>query len=125
MANRDFTNTQALNRGVVVIAGSFAPDGSSAPTKVSGLGYSVVHASQGVFTITFQDSYPALLSHTGTVRLSSAAARFVQFGDYNPTAKTLVLRVIDGSGSAQDIAANANNIVSFECVFQNSSVPAV
>jgi hypothetical protein len=125
MANRDFTNTQALNRGVVIIAGSFAPDTANPPTVTSGLGFSVARASQGVFTITFQDSYPALLAHTGTVRLSSAAARFVQFGDYSATAKTLVLRVIDGSGSAQDVAANANNIISFEVVFQNSSVPAV
>ncbi len=125
MANRDFTKTQSLNKQVTFISGSFAPDGANAPVKLTGLGFSVARSLQGVFTITFQDSYPALLAHKGDVRLATAAARFPQFGAYDPVARTLVIRVIDASGVAQDVAANANNVVSFECTFQNSSVPAV
>jgi hypothetical protein len=125
MANRDFSGTQALNRQVTFIAGSFAPDGANAPVKTQGLGFSVVRASQGVFTITFQDAYPALLATKGSLQLAVAAARFIQFGAYNATNQTLSIRVIDASGVAQDVAANADNVVSFECTFQNSSVPSV
>ena len=125
MSNRDFSSTQALNRQVTFIAGSFAPDGANAPDKTQGLGFSVVRSAQGEFTITFEDAYPALLASKGNLRLAAAAARFIQFGAYDATNKTLVLRVIDASGVAQDVAANADNVVSFECTFQNSSVPSV
>lgn len=128
MANRNFDFIQGLGKGVKVIAGSFAPNGSSAvaATSVKGKGFSVARTSTGLFTITLQDAYTALLSMTASLQLASGDDKFVQIGSVDVvSAKTLEIRVWDISGAAvADVSANANNRINFVLVLSNSTLNA-
>ena len=114
----------ALDRELVTVAGSFAPNGSSAiaSSSLEGVGFTVARTSTGLFTITFADAFPSLVATVPGLRLASAADLDLQFGTYNSSAKTLQIRVWDYSEEAvADIAANANNRISFICVFKRVS----
>jgi hypothetical protein len=128
MANRNFDFIQGLGKGVKVIAGSFAPNGSSAvdAASVKGKGFSVARTSAGLFTITLQDAYTALLGADAVLQLAAAADQFVQIGAVDVvTAKTIQIRVWDISDAAvADVAANANNRINFVFVLSNSSLNA-
>lgn len=128
MANRNFDFLQALGKGVKVIAGSFAPNGGSAvaASSVKGKGFSVVRTSTGLFTITLQDAYTAMLSADVSLQLAAGDDKIVQLGSIDVvSAKTIQVRVWDISGAAvADIAANANNRINFCFVLSNSSLNA-
>jgi hypothetical protein len=121
MANRLWHDVETIGRQKKLVQGSFAPDTANPPTTLRGDGFSVVRTSQGLFTVTFDDSYPELESADASLQLAAAAARFIQIGAYNATAKTLQIRVTDATGAVQDVAANANNRVNFCCVFDNGT----
>ena len=126
MANRNFSELQALDRGVKVIAGSFAPNGSSAVSALSnkGIGWSVARTSAGLFTVTLEDSYISLISGTVSLQLATADDKFCQIGTCEVvTAKTVEIRVWDISGTAvTDVAADANNRINFCLILKNSGV---
>jgi hypothetical protein len=125
MANRTFAPLLgSLDRGVVIIAGSFAPDTANAPTTVRGDGFSVVRTSTGLFTITLQDKYSELVSAQCSLQLAAGDDKIVQVGATDVTsAKTIQIRVWDISGAAvADIAANANNRINFVLILKNTSV---
>lgn len=128
MANRNFDFLQALGKGVKVIAGSFAPNGASAVAATSrkGKGFSVARTSAGLFTITLQDAYTAMLSADVSLQLAAADDKFVQVGAVDVvTAKTIQIRVWDISdGAVADVAANANNRIHFCFVLSNSQLNA-
>lgn len=126
MANRNFDFLQVLGKGVKVINGSFAPNGSSAvsSSSVKGKGFSVARTSTGLFTITLQDKYVALLAGECSLQLNSADDKFVQFGAIDvSSAGTVQIRVWDISGAAvADISANSNNRIHFALFLANSTV---
>lgn len=128
MANRNFDFIQALGKGVKVISGSFAPNGSSAvaSTSVKGKGFSVARTSQGLFTITLQDAYVALLAADASLQLASADDKFLQIGAVDVvSAKTVQIRVWDVSDAAlADVAANAGNRINFTLILSNSGLNA-
>ena len=96
IANRNFDIVQSLAKGVKIIAGSFAPNGTSAVAATSnkGIGFSVARTNTGIFTITLEDSYVDLLAANCSVALSSPDDKHVQFGAIDVvTAKTVVLNV--------------------------------
>jgi hypothetical protein len=115
----------SLDVGVVMVQGSFAPNGSSAVAAASnkGKGWSVARTSAGLFTITLQDIYPALLSATASLQLATADDKYCQIGSIDLSAKTVQIRVWDVSDAAvSDVAADANNRINFCLIFRNSSV---
>jgi hypothetical protein len=117
-------DVKAQGLGRVVVSGSFAPNGSStlAATSVNGAGFSVARTSTGLFTITLNDSYPALIGAALGLQLASGDDKFLQFGSIDVNAKTVQIRVWDVSAAAvADIAANANNRINFVLVFKNTS----
>lgn len=109
----------------VRVPGRFFPNGSSAVVNGDnvGGGFTVARDSQGLFTVTFDEEFKQyrLVSFVPHLRLSSAAARWAQAGDYSQSGPTAKVRVIDGSGNVQDIAANANNSVEFLAIFAKGS----
>lgn len=121
MASRTTTAVKALTRETVLIAGSFAPAGTGAPTAVQGKGFTVARTGVGTFLVTFADKYAALAAATGTLQLAALADSVIQFGSYDASAKTLVVRVLT-AGVAADVAADANNRVHFDLTFRNSSI---
>lgn len=120
MSNKTHYDVKARTIGLSLISGSFAPAGVGAPTALKGRGISsVVRTGVGTYLVTFDEPYFDLVSAQATLQLNAAADSDVQFGAYDPVAKTLVVR-IQTAGAVADIAANANNRVNFNLVFKNS-----
>ena len=124
MADRIFYGVQALNPSVKIIAGSFLPNGSSAVASATttGQGYSVVRTNTGLFTITLTDKYNSLISGQVSLALNAVAQTVVQFGAIDvSSAKTITINAVT-SGSAADIASNANNRIHFLLILSNTNV---
>jgi hypothetical protein len=122
--NRLLSDLLTLGKRRVVIAGSFAPNGTSAvdQTSIKGKGVaSVARTSQGLFTITLNDVWGQLDSAIPGLQLATAAARKCQIGAVVLASKTIQIRIVDGSGAVQDAAADANNRVNFEFTFRYSA----
>lgn len=99
------------------VAGSIFPNAAGVPTIV-GNGFTAVRTAQGIFTITFDDAYPAVDSFTATLQLAALTARWVQWGAYVAASRTLVITVHDATPTAQDVAANPNNAIHFRARFK-------
>jgi hypothetical protein len=128
MAARSFVPLLgAADPGVVLLGFSFATNGSSDPvaSTITGRGVaSVVLASTGVYTITLQDVYPALLSATASLQLASADDKVAaSIGAVDLTAKTIQVRLYDISSAAlANVAAATGNRVNVTLVLKNSQV---
>lgn len=121
MANRNFQPVQVLNRGVKVIAGTIQINASAAVAGSVGNGFSVAKTGTGLYTITLEDAYMALTGGGLALQKAAAAAVFVEMVSNDVvTAKTIVLRTINGSGTAIDVAAAVD--VVFEFHLRNSDV---
>lgn len=119
MASRIFYNIQAADRELKQIFGTIFPAGTGAPTKV-GVGFSVARTSAGLFTITLDDLYPSLVSKWCSLSLATPATdHHLQFDAEDvATAGTITLTHLTG-GVAADIAANADNNISFGLILKN------
>lgn len=127
MANRSWRELSgALDQGIVLIQGSFAPNGASAVSSASnsGAGWSVAHSATGQFTVTLQDQYVAMVSADASLQLASPDDKMLQFGAIDVTsAGTIVINVWDiSSAGLADIAANAGNRIHFSLRLRNSTV---
>ena len=91
---------------------SFQPDSTNNPTGLKGNGVeSVVRDAAGAYTVTFQDVFGQLDCVVGSVREANAVAYIVTFGEYNATAKTLVVQVSDDAGTGTDLTLDDDNVV--------------
>lgn len=124
MASRNFSRVQGLNKELKLIAGSFSIAASGgAATKVSGLGYSVAKTTTGVYTITLEDVYNALISGTCTVEAATAVDLVAQIKSHDVTsAKTVVIDVNAGATPTEPAAVT---VIHFLLVLQNTSLPSV
>jgi hypothetical protein len=116
---------RALGKRYVIVAGSFAPNGSSAISAASnkGKGFTVAWTSTGLYTITFTDKWTDLVSFTASLQLTTAADDFIQVGVYNATNRTITVRTWDVSDNAlANIAADAGNRINFCAIFRNTSI---
>lgn len=122
--------TKSPQRELVCVAGSFAPNGSSAVAATSnrGKGFTVARTDVGVFTVTITaEHFHQLQSAVATLQLATADDKYALVGTYTaPTATanaTLVINVWDVSGAAlSDVAADANNRINFALYFRDSAV---
>lgn len=121
MANRNFSRVQALNHEVKIIAGTFSIAASGgAATVVQGLGFSVAKTTTGVYTVTLQDSYVALLSANLQVKAAVAVDLVAQVKSYDvTTAKTIV---IDLNAGATPTEPSAVTEIHFALYLRNSTV---
>lgn len=127
MANRTFYNFQGLDNRPILMAGSFAPNGTGAISDVKGRGFSAARTGVGTFEVTLDEPYPTLLSATSTLQLATPDDKEVQQGpstlDANNNIKKVSLVVWDKSAAAAaDVAANANNRINFVLVLNNSTI---
>jgi len=74
MANRIFFDTQSLQPELKILAGSFTCNGTSDPTTTTGTGFTVARSGTGKWTVTFDDTYPGILSVMTNFELDSDAA---------------------------------------------------
>jgi hypothetical protein len=127
MANRNFDTVQALGKEIKIIAGSFAPNGTSDvdASLSTGLGYSVARLNVGQFQITLEDYYVALQSATVSLELNTPSDKILLLGESSITTsdKFVKVNVWDISDAAlADIAPNAHNRIHFNLVLRNSTV---
>lgn len=121
MANRNYSRVQALNHEVKIIGGnwSIAASGGAA-TKVQGLGWSVAKTGTGIYTVTLEDSYVALLSATATVQAATAVDLVAQIKSHDVvTAKTVVIELL---ATATPTEPAAVTLVHFQLLLRNSTV---
>jgi hypothetical protein len=120
MASRNFSRVQGLNKEVKIIAGRF----DDADAKVAGLGFSAANAGTGIYTITLEDKYNALLCATCQVQSTAGT------DDYKATvtaedvdgAKTVTVHV-DVAGTLTDLGSGDE--LHFAFFLQNSATPSV
>lgn len=128
IADANTSNTEVVHsvgKRRYIASGTFYPNGGSAIVATSNTGtagWTVARTSQGVFTVTLDRKWLYIAGKTCSLQLHTAAATQVQFGDISLSAGTIVIRNIDTSAVAQDIAANANNSISFVIVLSNDTV---
>lgn len=94
--------------------GTFAPDGANAPTYVfptKRRRWTVARTAQGVWTVTLLDDFFEWRPLSALLQLNAATTREMQIGA--KTATTFEIRNVDAANTAQDIAANANNTITF------------
>lgn len=107
--------------GIIQVAFSFAPNGSSSPVSTTIKGKyisSIAYAAGSLWQVQFVDSYAAIL---GAGYMLQGAAGWSGQGfsveiDYTTTVITtglLVLRSLNASGAAADIAAATGGRVNF------------
>lgn len=124
MANRAFKKSvQSLEVDITILSLSFAPDGTNAPTGITGRGVeSISREGAGDFLITLQDAYSALLGVKMSIAMGTALDISPQLGAVDvASAKTIVVRTIVAAVET-DIAADADNRVYVELSLRNSNV---
>lgn len=123
-SSRNFAPHRQLDRDVVQIKGSFAPNGSSAlvTTLNEGLGWTAAYTSTGLYTITLDTAYVALVSASLVLQHVTAVDLKLQLGVVDVvTAKTVQIRSV-AVATVTDVAANANNRIHFCLELRNSSL---
>lgn len=118
---------------VVTISGSFQPEGTSAPTKVSGLGYTVVYTATGKYTITLTDkTLTKFISGHCSVGATDGTDKGVNFqtasGEvYDSTNRQVTIQAYtSNTGAALALnQATDGSVICFTLHFSKSSLPAV
>ena len=130
MSQRTHYGVMGVGHGLTMVAGSFRPNGTSAPTvfgpTIGSRGWSVVRTSAGLFTITLPDAYAATIALNATLQMAAADDRFIQIGTVagitaaNGTVQIRAMNI--DTGAVADVASNADNWIHFAFLFSNSSV---
>ncbi len=105
----------------VRVSGRFFPQGAGAlvaSTNQGRKGWSVARTSAGLFTLTL-DSRPLklILLGLGIQKVAAGVALWAEWGTvvFNANGTTSVqIRLINATGTATDMAADANSSISFE-----------
>ena len=120
MANRIFSDTQSLNKEVKFLAGRF----DDADTSKAGLGFTAANTGTGIYVVTFNDAYNALLSATANVQSTTGTDDYVvSIAAHDvATAKTITFHVAV-AGTLTDLGTGDE--IHFFAAMQNSSAPSV
>lgn len=126
MSSRAKHDVQSTGKAVVPVPFRFFPASTSNPSSVDDPGgavASVVRNSEaGEWLVTFRDSYSRFLGAQVTIQISADDTDLHgQCGDYDASAKTLIVRALTAT-TQTDIAADANNSVMVTAWFQDSNV---
>lgn len=120
---------KSLMHREVRVSGIFFPDDTNNPstTYIVGRGFTVVRSDVGKYTITFTNVGVKLLGIKAQLQLpvGALADKMVVPCEYDSSAKTLVLQIVqtsDGTTPAEGTAYNANQSISFEATFIDSTV---
>jgi len=121
-SNRILWKTLSLSRGIELIFGSFQTNSTSAILTAKGDGWAATRSAAGKYTITmthlYQDCIAALASCRNT---ADNVDTYTQFGDYDSSAGTIVLKVKTATANA-DMTADVDNRVDFMLIMKKTSV---
>ncbi len=127
-ANRIFHNMQSMNRGTILIAGSFQPNGSSAIslTTVNGHGFAPTRTGTGAYLVTLEDVYVDFVSIMCQLSAAALANNKVRIGSIDIASKTFEILAYQEDGdttvSAVEIANDADTWIHFQAWLKNTSV---
>jgi hypothetical protein len=124
MASRTWRDDKTIGVAIRRIYIRFFPNATSDPTFVDpgGTVASIVYAS-GTYTITLKDVFVRLIGAHATYQAAAANIdMYAQMGDCDVAAKTYVVQMKTAGTNTQPAAADANQSVSVELVFQESVV---
>ncbi len=112
-----------------VVSGTFRPNASSAPTAVRGWCASVTYVSTGLYRVNLPENIPnGFDPHVfAQCRFAAKDARQIEVGTVSAGTSTtgahFFIRSMNvGTSTLSDIAADANNIMSWELKFANTGV---
>lgn len=103
-----------------MVFGSFRPNETSAPLDAKGDGWSAARTAEGVFTVTFDHNWNDLVACGADLRLDASADGVAQCGTYVAASRTLLIRTLV-AGADDDIAPDADNVVSFWAAFKRTT----
>ncbi len=120
---------EGVTPGNTVIYGGFLTNGSSAPATTYGKGFTVAHASTGVWTVTLTEPSSSIVSVHLTLNMPTGElpAHFLQVGD--KTATTFDIEHLAAAATqtahpvAADITAATDQAIYFICVVSDSGQP--
>jgi hypothetical protein len=111
---------------LVVVAGSWVPagTGTTAPTGVRGVGFTVVQSASGVFDVTFTNKYKECVSFVPSVQVAAETTdATVQAGDLTEATGSVYevhrVRTMTG-GTPTNFSGDAQARVGFVAVFRVS-----
>jgi hypothetical protein len=123
--NRSLKPLLAQQNGLVMLAGSFSTNGTSAPTNVKGAGVTPTRTGVGKYKLTLKEPAVDLISADFQLSLGTPAARSVQIAS-DPAKNAsgffeVSCQVVDGSGVAAEVAAASGNAIHWTLVCRQSS----
>lgn len=128
MANRSFSETYTLGKGVVSIFGNFTVDGAGAvtaqyPTVANAAPFTVTKpaATTGVYRITLQDQFVGVYAVLATV-LKAAGANVYKVDGAAADATTRVFDLQVHNTTTGNAADPASLTIGFQLVLKNSTV---
>jgi hypothetical protein len=127
-SRQKYLDAEFHTKGRIFVPGSFRTDGTNDPDDVRGDGFSVVRTSAGLYTITFAEKYPELVSIVDGRAHATAATRVqtnLGFGVYDPATGTLTVSVGSEDTGALGVADVDNLWVNFIAVFQKYTALSV
>lgn len=127
-ANRTFFDMQSMSRGLILIAGAFQPNGSSAIslTTVKGHGFVPTRTGVGAYLVTLEDVFVDYVAITCQLAAAALANNKVRIGSVDISAKTIEILAYQEDGdttvSAVEVANDADTWVHFQAWLKNTSV---
>lgn len=125
MAYKNFSNQlMTLSRSIVQFNMTIPTNGIHTPLGVKGAGFTVAKTNVGVYTLTPDAGlkFPVQLGVFAHLRLAAVGNTWAQVGTINTTTGVITVNCVTGLGVAVEWpAANADNVLSVEIVYSNSS----
>jgi hypothetical protein len=127
MASRHFDSVNALTKRLINISGTFQCNGTSAPTVLTGSGFTVSRTGTGAYTIQLNDNYNAINSACAhTVQAAPADVVSVVAITNTTTVPGAQVKLLIGAfatpGSGADLTQTAPDCISFSIELRNSSI---
>ena len=123
MANRDFKDVQALERGLVLLAGIVDIGGSGVAATPNGIGFTVARAATGTYTVTLADKYQKFLYLGVSFEEATEDATDQYFAVVDSTdASTATARIKIDNGAGTIVEPTSGAKLHFFMVLKNSSV---
>ena len=119
MADRNFSNVQAIAKQVKIVAGSAAFNSSGVIGTQNFSGASVARTGTGAYTITLTDVYPALVGANIIISKATAADLVPQINSVNLSSKTISFRLLTGA-TPTDLAEAGSFYVTL--IFKNTTL---
>lgn len=125
MPSNDFFNSVERNPAVIRLQGRFKTNADAAPDDIEGEGFTVALAATGVFTVTFDTFYDAILCAEAALEAAATSEHRVRVtgftaGSATANATLEISEVLLDTGAYVADETSDDDWVHFEVVAQNA-----